>query len=65
MGIAEENGRLPLKRGPKALQKKEYHIINLTKKGVFSKNCQLMGLKICHQNFKNFFVKSEPKEKEF
>jgi len=27
MEIAEEDGRLPLKRGPKALKKKEFHTI--------------------------------------
>ena len=34
MGIAEEDGRLPLKRGPKALQEKGIPYYHLTKKGV-------------------------------
>jgi hypothetical protein len=33
MGIAEEHGRLPLKRGPKALQEKGIPYYHLTKKG--------------------------------
>ena len=33
MEIAEENGRLPLKRGPKALQEKGIPYYHLTKKG--------------------------------
>ena len=34
MGIAEENGRLPLKRGPKALQEIGIPFYHLTRKGV-------------------------------
>ena len=34
MGIAEEDGRLPLKRGPKALQEKGIPYYHLTKKGI-------------------------------
>ena len=34
MGIAEEDGRLPLKRGPKALQEKGIPFYHLTRKGV-------------------------------
>ena len=34
MGIAEEDGRLPLQRGPKALQEKGIPYYHLTKKGV-------------------------------
>ncbi|PIW32554.1 MAG: hypothetical protein COW27_03670 [Nitrosopumilales archaeon CG15_BIG_FIL_POST_REV_8_21_14_020_37_12] len=34
MGIAEEHGRLPLKRGPKALQEKGIPYYHLTKKGI-------------------------------
>ncbi len=34
MGIVEEDGRLPLKRGPKALQEKGIPFYHLTTKGV-------------------------------
>lgn len=64
MEIAEEDGRLPLQRGPKALQEKGIPYYHLTKKGI------LIALSI--NNIKNrenllaeFFSKSEPKEKEF
>ncbi|MCV0430877.1 hypothetical protein [Nitrosopumilus sp.] len=64
MGIAEEDGRLPLKRGPKALQEKGIPYYHLTKKGI------LVALSIDEcKNRENllieFFAKSEPKEKEF
>lgn len=64
MGIAEEEGRLPLKRGPKALQEKGIPYYHLTKKGI------LIALSISEtKNSKNlleqFFSKSEPSEKEF
>ena len=64
MGIAEEDGRLPLKRGPKALQEKGIPYYHLTKKGI------LVALSIneCknRENLLNeFFSKSDPKEKEF
>jgi len=64
MGIAEEDGRLPLKRGPKALQEKGIPYYHLTKKGI------LVALSIneCKNREKllaEFFSKSDPKEKEF
>ena len=64
MEIAEEDGRLPLKRGPKALQEKGIPYYHLTKKGI------LVALSIneCknRENLLNeFFSKSDPKEKEF
>ena len=64
IGIAEEDGRLPLKRGPKALQEKGIPYYHLTKKGI------LVALSIneCknRENLLNeFFSKSEPIEKEF
>ena len=64
MNIAEEDGRLPLKRGPKALQEKGIPYYHLTKKGI------LVALSIdeCknRENLLNeFFLKSDPKEKEF
>lgn len=64
MGIAEEDGRLPLKRGPKALQEKGIPFYHLTRKGV------LIALSIKEIENKErllmeFFSKSDPKEKEF
>ena len=64
MEIAEEDGRLPLKRGPKALQEKGIPYYHLTKKGI------LIALSIKDNKnredlFKEFFSKSEPNEKEF
>ena len=64
MEIAEEDGRLPLKRGPKALQEKGIPYYHLTKKGI------LIALSISEvQNrenlLKEFFSKSDSAEKEF
>jgi len=64
MEIAEEDGRLPLKRGPKALQEKGIPYYHLTKKGI------LVALSINEcKNRENllieFFSKLDPKEKEF
>jgi len=64
MGIAEENGRLPLKRGPKALQEKGIPYYHLTKKGVLV-GLSINGIENMSSEFKKFFAKSEPKEKEF
>ena len=64
MKIAEEDGRLPLKRGPKALQEIGIPYYHLTKKGI------LIALSISEINnrenlLKEFFSKSESTEKEF
>jgi hypothetical protein len=64
MKIAEENGRLPLKRGPKALQKIGIPYYHLTKQGI------LIALSISEITnrgnlLKEFFSKSESTEKEF
>ena len=64
MEIAEENGRLPLRRGPKALQKLGIPYYHLTRKGI------LIALSISEiENreilLKEFFSKSESSEKEF
>ncbi len=64
MKIAEEDGRLPLKRGPKALQKIGIPYYHLTRKGI------LIALSISEienrENLLNeFFSKSESTEKEF
>ena len=64
MGIAEENGRLPLKRGPKALQEKGIPYYHLTKKGVLV-GLSINGIENMSSEFKKFFAESEPKEKEF
>ena len=64
MGIAEENGRLPLKRGPRALQEKGIPYYHLTKKGI------LVALSISDAKegvglLAKFFSESEPIEREF
>ncbi|HUU48798.1 MAG TPA: hypothetical protein VMW55_08460 [Nitrosopumilaceae archaeon] len=64
MGIAEENGRLPLKRGPKALQEIGIPFYHLTRKGV------LIALSIKEVENKErlldkFFSEGDPKEKSF
>jgi len=64
MDIAEEDGRLPLKRGPKALQEIGIPYYHLTKKGI------LIALSISETKnredlLKQFFLKSESSEKEF
>jgi len=64
MEVAEENGRLPLKRGPKALQEKGIPYYHLTKKGI------LVALAINEDKnrenlLKEFFSMAEPGEKEF
>ena len=64
MGIAEENGRLPLKRGPKALQEKGIPYYHLTKKGVLVE-LSINGIENMSSEIKKFFAESEPKEKEF
>ena len=64
MGIAEEDGRLPLKRGPKALQEMGIPFYHLTRKGV------LIALSIGEIENKEkllneFFSKASSKEAEF
>ncbi len=64
MGIAEEDGRLPLKRGPKALQEMGIPFYHLTRKGV------LIALSIGEIENKEkllneFFSKASSKETEF
>ena len=64
MGIAEEDGRLPLKRGPKALQEKGIPFYHLTRKGILiALSIKEIGNK--ERLLKEFFSKSETKEKEF
>ena len=64
IGIAEEDGRLPLKRGPKALQEKGIPYYHLTKKGI------LVALSITEVKnkeilMKEFFSMANSDEKEF
>ena len=64
MGIAEEDGRLPLQRGPKALQEKGIPYYHLTKKGILIA-LSISDTKNREKLLKEFFSKSEDKEKEF
>jgi len=64
MEIAEEDGRLPLKRGPKALQEKGIPYYHLTKKGILV-GLAINGIDNMASQLKEFFSESNPKEKEF
>ena len=64
MEIAEEDGRLPLKRGPKALQEKGIPYYHLTKKGILV-GLAINGIENMISQSKEFFSKSDQKEKEF
>jgi len=64
MEIAEEDGRLPLKRGPKALQEKGIPYYHLTKKGVLV-GLAINGIETMGPQLKEFFSKSDPIEREF
>ena len=64
MEIAEEDGRLPLKRGPKALQEKGIPYYHLTKKGILV-GLAINGIENMASQLKEFFSKSDLKEKEF
>lgn len=64
MEIAEEDGRLPLKRGPKALQEKGIPYYHLTKKGILIA-LSISELKDREILLKEFFSKAESTEKEF
>ncbi|MFQ5782356.1 MAG: hypothetical protein ACE5GR_04810 [Nitrosopumilus sp.] len=64
MEIAEEDGRLPLKRGPKALQEKGIPYYHLTKKGLLIA-LSISEIKNRENLLKEFFAKSESSEKEF
>ena len=63
MGIAEEDGRLPLKRGPKALQEKGIPYYHLTKKGILV-GLAINGVENMSSQLKEFFTKCEPEEKK-
>lgn len=64
MNIAEEDGRLPLKRGPKALQEKGIPYYHLTKKGILIA-LSINEIKDRENLLGEFFSKSESNEKEF
>lgn len=64
MNIAEEDGRLPLKRGPKALQEKGIPYYHLTKKGILIA-LSINEIKDRENLLKEFFSKSESTENEF
>ena len=64
MGIAEEDGRLPLKRGPKALQEIGIPFYHLTRKGVLIA-LSIKEIENREKLLEEFFSKSDPKEKEF
>jgi len=64
MGIAEEDGRLPLKRGPKALQEIGIPFYHLTRKGILIA-LSIKEIENKEKLLKEFFSKSDPKEKEF
>ncbi|HJJ21361.1 MAG: hypothetical protein O2834_04100 [Crenarchaeota archaeon] len=64
MEIAEEDGRLPLKRGPKALQEIGIPYYHLTKKGVLV-GLAINGIENMPLQLKEFFSKSVPEEEEF
>lgn len=64
MKIAEEDGRLPLKRGPKALQEIGIPFYHLTKKGLLIA-LSISEVKNRENILKEFFSKSESTEKEF
>ena len=62
--IAEEGGRLPLKRGPKALQEKGIPYYHLTKKGVLVA-LSISEVKDRGKLLEKIFSQSDPKEKEY
>jgi hypothetical protein len=64
MEIAEEDGRLPLKRGPKALQEKGIPHYHLTKKGILV-GLAINGIETMGPQLKEFFSRSDSIEKEF
>ena len=64
MGIAEEHGRLPLKRGPKALQEKGIPFYHLTRKGILVE-LSIKEVENKEKLLEEFFSKSDPSEREF
>lgn len=64
MEIAEEDGRLPLKRGPKALQEKGIPYYHLTRKGILIA-LSISEIKDRENLLEEFFSKSTSAEKKF
>lgn len=64
MGIAEEHGRLPLKRGPKALQEKGIPYYHLTKNGVLIA-LSISDAKSREKLLNEFFSQAETNEKTY
>ncbi len=64
MGISEEYGRLPLKRGPKALQEKGIPYYHLTKKGILIA-LSINEVKNREKVLEEFFRLADPSEKRF
>ncbi len=62
--IAEEGGRLPLKRGPKALQEKGIPYYHLTKKGILVA-LSISEVKNREKLLEKIFSESDSKEKEY
>jgi len=62
--IAKEGGRLPLKRGPKALQEKGIPYYDLTKKGVLVA-LSISEVKNREKLLEKIFSESDSKEKEY
>ena len=62
--IAEEDGRLPLRRGPKALQEKGIPYYRLTKKGLLI-TLSISEVKNREKLLEKFFSQSDSKEKEY
>ncbi|MCH7968231.1 MAG: hypothetical protein IH841_03130 [Thaumarchaeota archaeon] len=64
LGLVEEAGRLPLKRGPKALQEKGIPYYKLTKSGLLV-SLSLKELKNQQNILEQFFSNASSEEKEF
>ena len=62
--IAEEDGRLPMRRGPKALQEKGIPYYHLTKKGTLVA-LSISEVKNKEQLLEKFFSEADSKEKEY
>jgi len=62
--IAEEDGRLPMRRGPKALQEKGIPYYHLTKKGILVA-LSISEVKNKEQLLEKFFSEADSKEKEY
>ncbi|HET9009762.1 MAG TPA: hypothetical protein VFN17_06550 [Nitrosarchaeum sp.] len=62
--IAEEDGRLPLRRGPKALQEKGIPYYHLTKKGILVA-LSISEVKNREKLLEKFFSQSDSKEKQY